>query len=204
MEPAPHFRADFEAATPTCWSATCSTSTPRSPLRADIDITETTVVKNIERRARKVQSSAEIAQVGTLSTNGDKAIGKMIADATKKVGNEGVITVEEAKTAETELSTSSRGGDAVRPGLPLALFHHQRRKDAFGARLPSPYSAHACRRICIDEVRKMPAMMAATSRSGHAVAVPHTASAATITMTLPMASLREQSQTDRTLASPSL
>jgi chaperonin GroEL len=58
-------------------------------LRADIDITETTVVKNIERRARKVQSSAEIAHVGTLSTNGDKAIGKMIADATGKVGNEG-------------------------------------------------------------------------------------------------------------------
>jgi chaperonin GroEL len=54
-------------------------------------------------RASKVQSSAEIAQVGTISANGDKAIGKLIADATKKVGNEGVITVEEAKTAVTEL-----------------------------------------------------------------------------------------------------
>ena len=50
-----------------------------------------------------MQSSDEIAQVGTISANGDKAIGKMIADAMKKVGNEGVITVEEAKTAETEL-----------------------------------------------------------------------------------------------------
>jgi chaperonin GroEL len=56
-----------------------------------------------------VQSSDEIAQVGTISANGDTAIGKIIGDATKKVGNEGVITVEEAKTAETELSTSSRG-----------------------------------------------------------------------------------------------
>ena len=50
-----------------------------------------------------MQSSEEIAQVGTIAANGDKSIGKMIADAMKKVGNEGVITVEEAKTAETEL-----------------------------------------------------------------------------------------------------
>ena len=61
------------------------------------------VVKDIERRSQKVQSSEEIAQVATISANGDKAVGKMIADAMKKVGNEGVITVEEAKTANTEL-----------------------------------------------------------------------------------------------------
>ena len=61
------------------------------------------VVEDIERRAKKVQSSEEIAQVGTISANGDKSIGKMIADAMQKVGNEGVITVEEAKTAVTEL-----------------------------------------------------------------------------------------------------
>ncbi len=72
-------------------------------LKRGIDIAATAVVKDIERRAKKVQSSDEIAQVGTISANGDKAIGKMIADAMKKVGNEGVITVEEAKTAETEL-----------------------------------------------------------------------------------------------------
>jgi chaperonin GroEL len=72
-------------------------------LRRGIDMATTAVVKDIERRAKKVQSSDEIAQVGTISANGDKAIGKMIADAMKKVGNEGVITVEEAKTAETEL-----------------------------------------------------------------------------------------------------
>jgi chaperonin GroEL len=72
-------------------------------LKRGVDIATTAVVKDIERRAKKVQSSDEIAQVGTISANGDKAIGKMIADAMKKVGNEGVITVEEAKTAETEL-----------------------------------------------------------------------------------------------------
>ena len=63
----------------------------------------TAVVKDMERRSKKVQSSDEIAQIGTIAANGDKAIGKMISDAMKKVGNEGVITVEEAKTAETEL-----------------------------------------------------------------------------------------------------
>src|SRR5271163_2313914 len=72
-------------------------------LRRGIDLAAAAVVKDIERRAKKVQSSEEIAQVGTISANGDKAVGKMIADAMKKVGNEGVITVEEAKTAVTEL-----------------------------------------------------------------------------------------------------
>ena len=72
-------------------------------LKRGIDIAVTAVVKDIEKRSKKVASSEEIAQVGTISANGDKAVGKMIADAMKKVGNEGVITVEEAKTAETEL-----------------------------------------------------------------------------------------------------
>jgi chaperonin GroEL len=72
-------------------------------LKRGIDIAAAAVVKDIERRAKKVQSSEEIAQVGTISANGNKAVGNMIADAMKKVGNEGVITVEEAKTAETEL-----------------------------------------------------------------------------------------------------
>ena len=72
-------------------------------LKRGIDIAVSAVVKDIERRAKKVQSSEEIAQIGTVASNGDKSIGKMIADAMKKVGNEGVITVEEAKTAETEL-----------------------------------------------------------------------------------------------------
>ena len=72
-------------------------------LKRGIDVAAAAVVRDIERRAKKVQTSEEIAQVGTISANGDKAVGKMIADAMKKVGNEGVITVEEAKTAETEL-----------------------------------------------------------------------------------------------------
>src|SRR5271168_1964006 len=72
-------------------------------LKRGIDIAVTAVVKDIEKRAKKVQSSEEIAQIGTIAANGDKTIGKMISDAMKKVGNEGVITVEEAKTAETEL-----------------------------------------------------------------------------------------------------
>jgi chaperonin GroEL len=72
-------------------------------LKRGIDIAVTAVVKDIERRAKKVQSSEEIGQIGTIASNGDTSIGKMIAEAMKKVGNEGVITVEEAKTAETEL-----------------------------------------------------------------------------------------------------
>jgi chaperonin GroEL len=72
-------------------------------LKRGIDIAVAAVVKDIEKRAKKVQSADEIAQIGTIAANGDKTIGKMISDAMKKVGNEGVITVEEAKTAETEL-----------------------------------------------------------------------------------------------------
>ena len=72
-------------------------------LKRGIDLASAAVVKDIERRSKKVQSSEEIAQVATISANGDKSVGKMIADAMQKVGNEGVITVEEAKTAVTEL-----------------------------------------------------------------------------------------------------
>jgi chaperonin GroEL len=72
-------------------------------LKRGVDIAVRAVVKDIERRAKKVQSSEEIAQVGTIAANGDKSIGEMIARAMKKVGAEGVISIEEAKTAETEL-----------------------------------------------------------------------------------------------------
>jgi chaperonin GroEL len=72
-------------------------------LKRGIDIAVAAVVKDIEKRAKKVGSSAEIAQVGTISSNGDSKIGKMIAQAMQKVGNEGVITVEEAKALETEV-----------------------------------------------------------------------------------------------------
>jgi chaperonin GroEL len=72
-------------------------------LKRGIDIAVTAVVKDIEKRSKKVGSSAEVAQVGTISSNGDTNIGKMIAQAMQKVGNEGVITVEEAKSLETEV-----------------------------------------------------------------------------------------------------
>jgi chaperonin GroEL len=72
-------------------------------VKRGIDIAVTAVVKDIEKRAKEVGSSAEIAQIGTISANGDASIGKMIAGAMQKVGNEGVITVEEAKSLETEL-----------------------------------------------------------------------------------------------------
>ncbi|NBJ12521.1 chaperonin GroEL [Microvirga arsenatis] len=72
-------------------------------LKRGIDLATTAAINDIKARAKKVQSSDEVAQVGTISANGDKDIGEMIAHAMQKVGNEGVITVEEAKTAETEL-----------------------------------------------------------------------------------------------------
>ena len=72
-------------------------------LKRGIDIAVTAVVKDIEKRAKKVGSSAEVAQVGTISSNGDAKIGQMIAKAMQKVGNEGVITVEEAKALETDV-----------------------------------------------------------------------------------------------------
>ncbi len=72
-------------------------------LKRGVDIAVAVAIKDIESRAKKIASSDEVAQVGTISSNGDKSIGEMIAQAMQKVGNEGVITVEEAKTSETEL-----------------------------------------------------------------------------------------------------
>jgi len=72
-------------------------------LKRGINIAVSAVVKDIERRAKKVGSSSEVAQVGTLAANGDSKVGKMIAEAMQKVGNEGVITVEEAKALDTEV-----------------------------------------------------------------------------------------------------
>src|SRR5262252_6693266 len=72
-------------------------------LKRGIDLAVAAVVKDIEKRAKKVGSSAEVAQVGTISANGDQTIGKMIAQAMQKVGNEGVITVEEAKSLDTDV-----------------------------------------------------------------------------------------------------
>ncbi|MBZ9701939.1 MULTISPECIES: chaperonin GroEL [unclassified Mesorhizobium] len=72
-------------------------------LKRGIDQAVAAVVVEIKAKAKKVKSSAEIAQVGTIAANGDASVGEMIAKAMDKVGNDGVITVEEAKTANTEL-----------------------------------------------------------------------------------------------------
>jgi chaperonin GroEL len=72
-------------------------------LKRGIDLAVAAAIEDIKKRSKKVKGSDEVAQVGTISANGEKEIGDMIAKAMQKVGNEGVITVEEAKTAETEL-----------------------------------------------------------------------------------------------------
>ncbi|NBC34713.1 MAG: chaperonin GroEL [Alphaproteobacteria bacterium] len=72
-------------------------------LKRGIDMATEAVVADIKSRSRKVETGQEIAQIGTISANGDETVGEMIARAMEKVGNEGVITVEEAKSLETEL-----------------------------------------------------------------------------------------------------
>ncbi len=72
-------------------------------LKRGIDLAVAAVVEDIKKRAKKVSSSSEVAQVGTISSNGDSTVGKMIANAMQKVGNEGVITVEEAKALDTDV-----------------------------------------------------------------------------------------------------
>ncbi|TGT35828.1 chaperonin GroEL [Mesorhizobium sp. M8A.F.Ca.ET.165.01.1.1] len=72
-------------------------------LKRGIDLAVSEVVTALGKAAKKIKTSEEVAQVGTIAGNGDESVGKMIAEAMQKVGNEGVITVEEAKTAETEL-----------------------------------------------------------------------------------------------------
>jgi len=72
-------------------------------LKRGVEKAVETVVADLKKRSKKVKANEEIAQVGTISANGDRTVGKMIAEAMQKVGNEGVITVEEAKSLETEL-----------------------------------------------------------------------------------------------------
>src|SRR3954449_7525294 len=72
-------------------------------LKRGIDLAVEAVVEDVKKRSKKISTSDEIAQVGTISANGERDIGEMIARAMQKVGNEGVITVEEAKGLETEL-----------------------------------------------------------------------------------------------------
>ena len=107
-------------------------------LKRGVDLAVNAVINELKSKAKKVTSSEEIAQVGTISANGDAEIGEMIAKAMQKVGNEGVITVEEAK-ALADRARSGRG-HAVRPRLHLSLFHHRRRQDA--GRAGEPLHSH--------------------------------------------------------------
>src|SRR6476619_4645894 len=72
-------------------------------LKRGVDMAVDAIVEDLKKNSKKVTSNEEIAQIGAISANGDAEIGKFLADAMKKVGNEGVITVEEAKSLETEL-----------------------------------------------------------------------------------------------------
>src|SRR5690606_4148469 len=72
-------------------------------LKRGIDLAVAAVVAELQKKSKKISTSAEVAQVGTTSANGESAIGTMIAEAMERVGKEGVITVEEAKSLETEL-----------------------------------------------------------------------------------------------------
>jgi chaperonin GroEL len=74
-------------------------------VKRGIDLAVGAVVKDLENHAKKVGANSEIAQVATISANGDEEVGRILAEAMEKVGNEGVITVEEAKSLETELET---------------------------------------------------------------------------------------------------
>ena len=72
-------------------------------LKRGVDLAVNAIVEDLKKHSKAVTSNEEIAQVGTISANGDSEIGRFLAEAMKKVGNEGVITVEEAKSLDTEL-----------------------------------------------------------------------------------------------------
>ena len=107
-------------------------------LKRGIDKAVELVVQELKTKARNVTNNDEIAQVGTISANGDTEIGRFLAEAMQKVGNEGVITVEEAKTAETELEVVE--GMQFDRGYLSPVFHHQSGQDA--GRAGRALSAH--------------------------------------------------------------
>jgi len=86
-------------------------------LKRGIDKAASEIAGDLLKKAKKISNSSEIAQVGTISANGEVSIGKMIADAMGKVGNEGVITVEEGKTAETELDVVITNAEKMKTEL---------------------------------------------------------------------------------------
>ena len=82
-------------------------------LRRGVDLATETVVNDLRKRSRKIKNSAEVAQVGTISANGEVEIGDMIAQAMNTVGHEGVITVEEAQSLRYPISRSSRACNSI-------------------------------------------------------------------------------------------
>ena len=111
-------------------------------LKRGIDKAVEVVVEELTKISKKIASNAEIAQVGTVSANGEKEIGEMIAKAMDKVGKEGVITVEEAKGIETELEVVE--GMQFDRELSFSYLRHQRRQDDRGTRQP----------VCLDSREK--------------------------------------------------
>ena len=101
-------------------------------LKRGIDLAVEAVVEDLKSHAKKVTSNDEIAQVATISANGDAEIGRYLAEAMQKVGNEGVITVEEAKSLETELEVVE--GMQFDRGYVSPILRDQRREDAGRAR----------------------------------------------------------------------
>ena len=103
-------------------------------LRRGIDLAVGEAVADLKRRSKKIKTSEEIAQVGSIAANGEKMIGDKIAEAMQKVGNEGVITVEEFKGPRVR--ARSGRGHAVRPRLHLPLLRYQCGEDACRTRGP--------------------------------------------------------------------
>ncbi len=102
---------------------TTSGANPTAVRRGIDKAVEAAVAELTGSLSRPVSKKEEIAQVGTISANNDPAIGNLLADAVEKVGRDGVITVEEGKTADHDARL--RRGDAVRQGVPVALLRHQ-------------------------------------------------------------------------------
>ena len=115
-------------------------------LKRGIDMAVEAVVADLKKNAKKVTSNDEIAQVGTISANGDTEIGRMIAEAMQKVGNEGVITVEEAKSLETELDVVE--GMQFDRGYLSPYFITTAEKMRVGSRIPTSSSTRRSSPTC--------------------------------------------------------